>query len=116
MLVGQSRYLLTARLLLSPEISVKSKLVLECLGCLNELVIHNSVQLVWVPGHENILGNERADELAKKSADTPFTRPEPVLGLPWSSEQSGTGWRGNIQSARRLAKTASTLRASRQGY
>jgi hypothetical protein len=23
------------------------------------------------------------DELAKKGADTPFTRPEPVLGLPY---------------------------------
>ena len=28
------------------------------------------------------MGNERADELAKKGADTPFTGPEPVLGLP----------------------------------
>ena len=51
--------------------------------CLSELATHNSVQLVWVPGHEGILGNEKADELAKKRADTPFTGPEPVLGLPY---------------------------------
>ena len=65
--------------------SVKSKLVLECLECLSELATHNSVKLVLVPGHEGILGNEKADELAKKGADTPFTGPEPVLGLPFSN-------------------------------
>ena len=59
-------------------------MVLECLGCLDELPTHNSVQLVWVPGHEGILGNERADELAKKGANTPFTGPKPVLDLPYS--------------------------------
>ena len=64
--------------------TVKSKLVLECLECLSELATHNSVQLVWVPGHEGFSGNERADELTKKGADTPFTGPEPVFGLPYS--------------------------------
>ena len=58
------------------SVTVKSKLVLECLGCLNELV--------WVPGHEGILGNERTDEMAKKGADTPFTGPEPLLCLPYN--------------------------------
>ena len=66
------------------SVAVNCKLVLECLECLSELATHNSIQLVWVPGHEGILGNERADELAKKDADIPITRPEPVLGLPYS--------------------------------
>ena len=63
------------------------------------------------------MGNERADELAKKGADTPFTRPEPVLGLPYNvvKRAIGTGWRGNTQSAGSQAKTASTLMPSWKG-
>jgi Ribonuclease HI len=44
-----------------------------------------------VPGHEGILGNERTDELAKKGADTPFTEPEPILGLPYSGVKRAMG-------------------------
>src|ERR1700744_2510551 len=35
---------------------------------LETLSEHNIVSLVWVPGHSNILGNEKADELAGKAA------------------------------------------------
>ena len=37
------------------------------------------------------MGNERAGELAKKGADTPFTGPEPVLGLPYSVVKRAIG-------------------------
>jgi hypothetical protein len=35
-------------------------------------------------GHESIFCNKRADELAKKCADTLFTGHEPLLSLPYS--------------------------------
>ena len=47
--------------------------------------------LLKVPGHEGILSNERADELAKKGADTPFTGPEPILGLLYSVVKRAIG-------------------------
>ena len=72
-----------------------------------------------MPGHEGILGNERAHGLVKKGADTLFTGPEPIRGLriAWSSEQSGTGGRGNTHGSGSIAKTAGTPRPStKQGY
>ena len=73
------------------SVTVRTKLVLECLECLDELATHNSVQQVWVLGLEGILGNERTGELAKKGAYIPFTGPEPVLGLPYSVVKQAIG-------------------------
>jgi ribonuclease HI len=40
---------------------ITSKLVWDCHQSLTQLAIHNRVQLIWVPGHECIVGNETAD-------------------------------------------------------
>jgi hypothetical protein len=39
------------------------------------------VEVMWVPGHECIAGNETADHLAKTGSVHPFTGPEPACGL-----------------------------------
>ena len=80
-----------AALMALESVTFKSKLVLKCLECLSELATHNSVQVVWVPVHEGILGNEKTDEQAKKGADTPFTGPEPILGLLYSVVKRAIG-------------------------
>ncbi|XP_036341513.1 uncharacterized protein LOC118750890 [Rhagoletis pomonella] len=57
-----------------------SRLVDSCKTLLNSLGAHNRVTLWWVPGHEGFEGNERADYLAKRGAQTRMHGPEPFCG------------------------------------
>ena len=65
--------------LLSPE--CRSKLVQECKDRLRSITRWNKVNLIWVPGHCGIEGNEIADELARTGSSECPIGPEPFIGV-----------------------------------
>ncbi|KMQ88409.1 lian-aa1 retrotransposon protein [Lasius niger] len=66
-----------------------SALVGECKEALNRLASTNRVKLLWVPGHTEVKGNERADELARKGVNTPTMGPESAVGLTKNAIRMG---------------------------
>jgi hypothetical protein len=60
---------------------ITSKLVRDCHQSLTQLARHNRVQLIWVPGHEGIVDNEMAHQLARTGSEHPFIGPEPACGI-----------------------------------
>src|SRR5262249_27378120 len=64
---------------------ITSSLVLECWEALNSISNNGQpTQLAWVPGHSNVYGNEKADELAKAGARMIPYGPEPIVSKPQS--------------------------------
>jgi hypothetical protein len=63
---------------------ITSKLVWDCHQSLMQLAKHNRVQLIWVPGHEVIVGNE---------SEHPIIGPEPACGISFgvAKKAAGTG-------------------------
>jgi len=84
-------------------LKVTSRLVAECLDTLFVLASLNEVTLVWVTGHQAILGNEQADKLARQASAMPILGPEPALGIPkclareaiknWTENQHFSAWK-----------------------
>lgn len=66
---------------------VRSRLVLECKLRLNELGSQNKVTILWLPGHEGILGNETANKLARLDSEKDFNGPEPKFGISLTSRK-----------------------------
>ena len=66
---------------------INSKLVCDCRQSMVKLAEHNSIQLVWMPGHMGIDGNEITDKLARQGSSHPLIGPKPVLCI--SAEDTG---------------------------
>ncbi|XP_076547110.1 uncharacterized protein LOC143305849 [Osmia lignaria lignaria] len=63
------------------RVEVGSKLVRDCALTLRQLSLNNRVKLIWVPGHAGILGNERANELARLGATSSQPYQEHPIGV-----------------------------------
>ena len=63
-------------------VKINSALVAECRDQVQLLALKNPVTLVWVPGHNDIHGNDIADVLAKAGVEKTCTGPEPHLKAP----------------------------------
>ena len=61
---------------------VKSQLVLDTVAALNQAARNNVIHLRWVKSHCGIIGNERADVLAKEGALDPLREAAQILKLP----------------------------------
>ena len=71
---------------------VTASTVMTCRDAISKLVSHNNaVTIYWVPGHFDVMGNERADLLAREGSNRPPYGPEPLVPIPYSSLKRTVG-------------------------
>jgi hypothetical protein len=63
------------------SLEINSNLVRYCHQSLVKLAELNRIQLVWMPGHMGIDGNETADELTRQGFPHPLIWPKSELGI-----------------------------------
>ena len=64
------------------SVSINSQIVHDCRSSLNEMTEQFNIHLIWVPGHRDIPGNCKADELAKNGTLLPNVRQKHNIGTP----------------------------------
>jgi len=73
--------------------TVCSSLVRDVISILNDLGARTSLAVHWVPGHSDILGNDRADELANLGSDSRPIGPEPFVPFSASYLKNASKYR-----------------------
>lgn len=92
-------------------VRIDSGLVLECRKAIQTLTNKSVVSLMWVPGHSNIRGNDKADKLAAQGSESDPVGPEPIIPAPpdllkgpidnWLLSKARLSWsssRGQVQA------------------
>lgn len=59
--------------------TIPAGLIGDCHEAFNRLAGTKRVTILWVPGHSGIIGNDRADELAKAGVGKQFIGPESLV-------------------------------------
>jgi uncharacterized protein (DUF342 family) len=80
--------------------NIDSLTVSQCVGKLNILSDNNRVDIAWCPGHRGIIGNEKADELAKQGIENELIDINVAVGeqlicnklIEWGHKQALKSW------------------------
>ena len=72
---------------------------------MEKLAEENQVKLIWVPGHQDITGNEEADKLAKNGAPNPLSGPEPGCPIAYTMVKKSLAQWIDVNQKKRWEKT-----------
>jgi hypothetical protein len=95
---------------------------LELFSLLLELAEQDKVKLIWVPGHSDVEGNEKANKLAKLGTDEPSLSPEPFCKITkktarraidlWAQSKGRMAWKhtpGQRHAKKMIKKSSNKL-------
>ena len=95
------------------SVSVASRVALSCHSSVNEMGEHFNIQIILVPGHSGVMGNCRADELARHGTTLQLQPERASLGRPITALRQALGKQALSSAGERWSNTL-TCRVARQ--